>query len=84
MLRPSALRQLLSQVTGGSIQCTILATRSGEYLDYVTKNEQTNTQVNVKNICAIICSVYQSFQKFSTPLSDNLNFLIVDCAPGAS
>ncbi len=77
MLRPSALHQLLSQVTGGSIQCTILATRSGELLDCVTKPD--NTQINVKNMCAIICSVYQSFQKFSTPLADNLNFLIVDC-----
>jgi hypothetical protein len=77
MLRPSALRQLLSQVTGGTIQATILATRSGEFLDYVVKNENPN--FNVKNVCAIVCSVYQSFQKFSTPLADNLNYLIVDC-----
>lgn len=77
MLRPSALRSLLQQVTGGSIQCTILATMSGEFLDCVTKAD--NTQINVKNVCAIICSVYQSFQKFSKPLSDNLNYLIVDC-----
>jgi predicted regulator of Ras-like GTPase activity (Roadblock/LC7/MglB family) len=77
MLRPSALRQLLSQVTGGTIQATIFATRSGEFLDYVVKNE--NPQFNVKNVCAIICSVYQSFQKFSTPLGDNLTYLIVDC-----
>ncbi len=77
MLRPSSLHQLLSQITGGSIQCTILATRSGEYLDCVIKPD--NNQINVKNICAIICSVYQSFQKFSVPLNDNLNYLIVDC-----
>ncbi len=77
MLKPSALRKLLSQVTVGSVYATIIANRSGEYLDYVTVNE--TVQINVKNICAIICSVYQSFQKFSTPLSDNLNYLIVDC-----
>ena len=77
MLRPSALRQLLSQVTVGNIQCTILASRSGEYLDYAVRGEIQN--FNVKNVCAIICSVYQSFQKFSQPLNDNLNLLIVDC-----
>ena len=77
MLKPTTLRQLLSQVTGGNIQCTILATPSGEFLDCVTKPD--NTQINVKNVCAIICSVYQSFQKFSIPLADDLNYLIVDC-----
>ena len=77
MLRPSVLRQLLSQVTSGSVLATIIANRSGEYLDYVAKNE--NVDIKIKDICAIICSVYQSFQKFSTPLGDNLNYLIVDC-----
>lgn len=88
MLRPSALRQLLSQVTVGSIQATILTTRSGEYLDYVLRNDAANhsnvsvvhsNPVNVKNLCAIICSVYQSYQKLSNVLSDNLNYLIIDC-----
>jgi hypothetical protein len=77
MLRPSALRQLLSQVTGGTIQATILATRSGEFLDYVVKNENSN--FNVKNVCAILCSLFQSYQKFSSSIDDNLNYLIVDC-----
>jgi hypothetical protein len=77
MFRPSALRQLLSQVTGGTIQATILATRSGEFLDYVVKNDNPN--FNVKNICAILCSLYQSYQKFSSSIDDNLNYLIVDC-----
>ena len=77
MLRPSALRQLLSQVTGGTIQATILATRSGEFLDYVVKNENPN--FNAKNVCAIICSLYQSFQKISSSLDDSLNYMIVDC-----
>lgn len=77
MLRPSALKQLLSQVTVGSIHATILANRSGEFLDYAVKSE--NTDINIKNMCAIICSVYQSYQKFSAPLNDNLNYLIVDC-----
>ena len=76
MLRPSALRQLLSQVTGGTIQATILATRSGEFLDYVVKNENPN--FNVKNVCAILCSLFQSYQKFSSSIDDNLNYLIVD------
>lgn len=89
MLRPSALRQLLSQVTAGTIQATILATRSGEYLDYVvrsdlnpnsTQPQQTPGQpLNIKNLCAIICSVYQSYQKLSIALADNLNYLIIDC-----
>ena len=91
MLRPSALRQLLSQVTVGSIQATILTTRSGEYLDYVLRSDQHNqsasslnqTQpspmMNIKNVCAIICSVYQSYQKLSHAFSDNLNYLIIDC-----
>lgn len=77
MLRPSALRELLSQVTTGNIQATIIANRSGEFLDYVTKND--SVELNIKNMCAIICSVYQSFQKFSSPLNDNLNNLIIDC-----
>lgn len=76
MLRPSALRKLLSQVVGGSIQATILLTRSGEILDYSVKNEKSN--VNVKNISAIICSVFQGFQKLNNPLSDSLNCLIVE------
>lgn len=88
MLRPSALRQLLAQVTVGTIQATILTTRSGEYLDYVLRNDVTNQSsvslaqnnpLNVKNLCAIICSVYQSYQKFSNVISDNLNYLIIDC-----
>lgn len=108
MLRPSALRQLLSQVTAGTIQATILATRSGEFLDYVVRNEpnsglpnnnqqsaassnssssnqlstsQSNQQqpINIKNVCAIICAVYQSYQKLSVALADNLNYLIIDC-----
>ena len=79
MLRPSALNQLLSQVTGGSIHATIFANKSGEFLDYVVKNDANiQQQFNVKNVCAIICSVYQSFQKFSVPLNDSLNYLIVD------
>ena len=78
MLRPSALHQLLSQVTGNSIQAIIIATRSGEFLDYVLKNDQQNT-INIKNLCAIICSIYQSYQKLSTSLSDQLNFVIIDC-----
>jgi predicted regulator of Ras-like GTPase activity (Roadblock/LC7/MglB family) len=77
MLRPSALKQLLAQVTGGNIHATILATRSGEYLDYAIK--PGSTDINIKNMCAIVCSVYQSFQKFSTPLNDNLNYLIIEC-----
>lgn len=77
MLRPSALRQLLNQITQGSVQATILATRSGEYLDYVIKND--NPAINIKNLCAIVCSVYQSYQKLSVPLADNLNYLIIDC-----
>lgn len=88
MLRPSALRQLLSQVTVGTIQATILTTRSGEYLDYVLRNDAANQSnaslvhnnpLNVKNLCAIICSVYQSYQKLSNVLSDTLNYLIIDC-----
>ena len=77
MLRPSALRQLLNQVTQGSVQATILATRSGEYLDYVIKND--NQSINIKNLCAIVCSVYQSYQKLSVSLNDNFNYLIIDC-----
>ena len=61
MLRPSALKQLLAQVTVGSINATIIATRSGEFLDYAVKND--NIDINIKNLCAIICSVYQSFVK---------------------
>jgi hypothetical protein len=79
MLRPSALHQLLSQVTGSSIKAIIIATRSGEFLDYVLKNEQQQNQINIKNLCAIICSIYQSYQKFSFSLADNLNFVIIDC-----
>ncbi len=30
-------------------------------------------------LCLVLSSVYQSFQKFGTALSDNLNYLIVDC-----
>jgi predicted regulator of Ras-like GTPase activity (Roadblock/LC7/MglB family) len=77
MFRPSALRGLLSQVTTGNINATILANKSGEYLDYVIKDNNPN--INIKNICAIICSIYQSFLKMSVPLQDQLNYLIVDC-----
>ena len=79
MLRPSALHQLLSQVTGNSIQAIIIATRSGEFLDYVLKNQTDQSTINIKNLCAIICSIYQSYQKFSVSLADNLNFVIIDC-----
>jgi hypothetical protein len=78
MLRPSALRQLLSQITVGTIQATILTTRSGEFLDYVVKNEHS-TNFNIKNVCAIVCALYQSFHKFSSSIDDDLNYLIVDC-----
>lgn len=64
-------------MTQGSVQATILATRAGEYLDYVIKND--NQQINIKNMCAIVCSVYQSYQKLSAPLGDSLNYLIIDC-----
>ncbi|CAF1121687.1 unnamed protein product [Brachionus calyciflorus] len=92
MLRPSALRQLLSQGTAGTIQATILTTRSGEYLDYVLRNDLQNqsvsssslnqsqkNQINVKSLCAIICSVYQSYQKLSHAFADILNYVIIDC-----
>jgi hypothetical protein len=79
MLRPSALHQLLNQVTGSSIQAIIIATRSGEFLDYVLKNQEAQSNINIKNLCAIICSIYQSYQKFSVSLADNLNFVIIDC-----
>jgi predicted regulator of Ras-like GTPase activity (Roadblock/LC7/MglB family) len=79
MLRPSALHQLLNQVTGQSIQAVIIATRSGEFLDYVLKNQEAQSTLNIKNLCAIICSIYQSYQKFSVSLSDQLNFVIIDC-----
>ena len=77
MFRPSALRQLLSQVTTGTIEATIISTRSGEYLDYVAKPNSKLT--DIKSVCAIMCSVYQSYQKLDVPLGDNLNFLIIDC-----
>lgn len=77
MFRPSALRQLLKQVTTGKIEATILSTRSGEYLDFVSKTD--SKLVDIKSMCAIMCSVYQSFQKLNMPLEDNLNFLIIDC-----
>lgn len=94
MLRPSALHQLLNQVIGGnSIQAIIIATRSGEFLDYVVKGQESGAasgassssstavqpQINIKNLCAIICSIYQSYHKFSVSLADNLNFVIIDC-----
>jgi hypothetical protein len=46
--------QLLSQATlGPGCHATIIANRSGEYLDYALKNADT-TDINIKNICAII------------------------------
>jgi predicted regulator of Ras-like GTPase activity (Roadblock/LC7/MglB family) len=78
MLRPSQLRKHLSYITQGQIQATLIATRSGEFLDYVVKNNDEKA-VNVKSLCAVICSIYQSYQKFSVSLSDNLNFVILDC-----
>jgi predicted regulator of Ras-like GTPase activity (Roadblock/LC7/MglB family) len=77
MLRPSALRKLLFQVIGANIQATLLLTRSGEYLDYAVKPD--NAQFNPKSVGAIICSIYQSFQKFSAQFNDQLNYLIIDC-----
>ncbi|CAF0720258.1 unnamed protein product [Brachionus calyciflorus] len=79
-------------ITAGTIQATILTTRSGEYLDYDLRNDlhnqsvsssslnqsQTN-QINFKSLCAIICSVYQSYQKLSHAFADNLNYVIIDC-----
>ncbi|CAF1021754.1 unnamed protein product [Brachionus calyciflorus] len=79
MYRPSLLRQLLSQVTTGNIHATIFSTRSGEYLDSVSKQDSNNKMIDIKSLCAIMCSVYQSFQKLSGPLDDNLNFLMIDC-----
>ena len=77
MLRPSALKNHLAQITGGNIHATMLATRSGEVLDCVVKKETLD--FNIKNVCATFCSVYQSFQKLGVPLSDQLNFVFVDC-----
>ena len=77
MLQPSTLRRHLTQITSGNINATMLATRSGEVLDCVVKKE--TLAFNTKNVCATFCSIYQSFQKLGVPLSDNLNFLIVDC-----
>ncbi len=57
MLRPSALKQLLSQTTlsgPGQILMTIIANRSGEYMDYALNNPENPDNINVKNICAII------------------------------
>jgi hypothetical protein len=77
MLRPSALRKHLTQVTSGNIHATMLATRSGEVLDCIVRKETSD--FNVKNVCATFCSIYQSFQKLGVTLTDNLNFIIVDC-----
>jgi len=77
MLRPSALRKHLTQVTSGNIHATMLATRSGEVLDCIVRKEILN--FDIKNICATFCSIYQSFQKLGGTLTDNLNFIIVDC-----
>ena len=78
MLRPSNLRKILSHVTQGQIQATLIATRSGEFLDYMVKNNDEKT-LNVKSLCAIVCSICQSYQKFSVSLTDELSFVILDC-----
>ena len=78
MLRPSALRSLLSQVTVGTIQASFLLNRSGEVLDVCIRNEILG--LNSKNVGAILCSVFQSYHKFGTSLEETeLNYLFVDC-----
>ncbi len=87
MLRPSVLQKLLTHITQGSIQATLIATKSGEILDYVQKSTNNNLTVtsaaekpmNIKSLCAIVCSIFQAYQKLSVSLSDNLNFVIIDC-----
>lgn len=79
MLRPSSLRKLLSQITQDQIQATFIATKSGEFLDYVVNPNVDEKTINIQNLCAIICSIYQSYQRFSVSLADNFNYLILDC-----
>jgi predicted regulator of Ras-like GTPase activity (Roadblock/LC7/MglB family) len=78
MLSPSQLRKHLAHVTQGQIQATLIATKSGEFLDYVVKNNDEKT-MNVKSLCAVIVSVFNSYFKFSVSLDDKLNFVILDC-----